>query len=188
MASVVTFWQLPGEESALFRYLATNSDVVGIRHCEAVSDPKHIRVEPISTFIGRQDRTRVYMTLRFATDPLSLHVWEPEKPGNPILYSLPVEFPAIVYDAGAVVEGRLSLSNTAAHPSRVPAEVEAWMRRVFAWLRRTTPHWFQYETYRATEAAAQAVAGGLELVPHHGWTGPVSGRSSLAQKRKRRRI
>ena len=56
------------------------------------------------------------------------------------------------------------------------------MRRVFAWLRRHTPHWHEYQGYRVTERAAHATLGGLLLVPYHGWRGDTTGRSSFAPR------
>jgi hypothetical protein len=188
MASVVTFWQLPAEEEALLHYLARAGDVVGIRHREAVPDPKVIHPVPVMELIGRTDTCRLYLTLQSVTaEPLELHRWEPETPGEPVRYSLPVGFPAIVYDAGMLLEGRLSQSNAAAYPSQAPAAVVAWMRRVFGWLRRATPQWHEYKSYRVTELAAQAAIRGLALVPHHGWRGRSTGRSSFAPRQLSRK-
>jgi hypothetical protein len=183
MASVVTFWQMPGEEERFLRYLAGSGEVVAIRHREAVPDPAAIRPAPIEEVIGRTDAGRLYLTLRaVTTGPLPLHRFEPASPGKPILYSLAIRFPAIVYDAGILADGRLSSSNAAAYPSQAPAEICAWMRRVFAWLRRNTPHWHEYETYRVTEQAARAALEGLALVPYHGWRGRLTGRSSFHRR------
>jgi hypothetical protein len=180
MASVVTFWQMPGEEERFFHYLARSADAVAIRHMEAVPDPAAIHPVPIEEVTGRTDAGRLYVTLRsVTTGPLPLHCWEPDSPGGPIRYSLPVRFPAIVYDAGTLADGRLSQSNATAYPSTASTEISAWMRRVFAWLRRNTPHWHEYVGYRVTEQAAWAALDGLSLVPYHGWRGPSTGRSSF---------
>lgn len=189
MAAVVGFWQMPGEKERFLRYLARSGEVVAIRHREAVPDPVTLRPLPIEDVIGRPDAGRLYLTLRsVTTGPLPLHRWEPESPERPILYSLPIRFPAIVYDAGTLADGRLSRSNAVAYPSQAPAEVSAWMRRVFAWLRRNTPHWHEYEGYRATEQAARAALDGLALVPYHGWRGRSTGRSSFDPRPRRARI
>jgi hypothetical protein len=181
--AVATFWQMPKDEEAFLRYLARGEKVMAIRHMEAVPDPNAIRAQPVASLIGRTDAHRLYLTLASAArEPLPLFRWEPEVPGEPVQFSLPVEFPAIVYDAGALRGGELSQSNAAAYPSRAPAEVAAWMRRVFAWLRRATPHWHEYEGYRVSERAAQAALAGLTLVPYHGWSGAVTGRSSFAPR------
>ncbi len=183
MASVVSFWQLPDEEATFFRYLARGGKVVAIRHMEAVPDPATLRPMPVETLVGRPDAGRLYLTLRSAVaDPLPLHRWEPETPGEPVRYSLADEVPAIVYDAGTLANGRLSKSNAVAYPSQAPVAVAAWMRRVFGWLRRATPHWHEYDAYRVTELAAQAALGGLSLVPYHGWRGRSTGRSSFAPR------
>ena len=185
MASVVAFWQLPSEEESFLGYLARGGDVVAIRHREAVSDPAAIHPVPVAELIGRTDTHRLYLTLQSETaEPLELRRWEPETRGEPVRYSLPVGFPAIVYDAGTLAEGRLSQSHAAAYPSQAPAPVAAWMRRVFGWLRRATPQWHEYERYRATELAAQAAIGGLVLVPHHAWRGSSTGRSSFAPRQR----
>jgi hypothetical protein len=184
MASVVTFWQLPSEEEALLRYLSRGGDVVAIRHCEAVPDPAAIRPTPVTDLVGRPDSGRVYFTLRLVVaEPLPLHRWDPESPGDPVRYSLPVAFPAIVYDAGSLVGRQLSQSNAAAYPAQAPAEVAAWMQRVFGWLRRASPHWHEYPGYRVTDLAAEAALDGLLLVPYHGWQGTPTGRSSFAPRR-----
>jgi hypothetical protein len=183
MASVVTFWQLPDEETAFLRYLARGGEVVAIRHMEAVPDPATLRAVAVEELVNRPDAARLYLTLRSAVaDPLPLYRWEPESPGAPTRYSLPIGFPAIVYDAGTLVGAALSQSNAAAYPSEAPAALAAWMRRVFAWLRRAAPHWHEYEGYRVTELAAQAAIGGLSLVPYHGWRGRSTGRSSFAPR------
>jgi hypothetical protein len=183
MASVVTFWQLPDEEAAFLRSLARGGQVVAIRHRETVPDPAPLRPVPVEELVGRADAGRLYLTLRsVTTGPLPLHRWEPELLGEPVRFSLPVGFPAIVYDAGTLVDGALSQSNAAAYPSEAPAVVAAWMRRVFGWLRRAAPHWHEYEGYRVTELAAQAALGGLSLVPYHGWRGRSTGRSSFAPR------
>jgi hypothetical protein len=183
MPSVVTFWQLPTEEEAFLRYLGRGGESVAVRHMEAVPDPATLRPVPVEELVGRTDTGRLYLTLRsVVAEPLPLHRWEPESPGEPVRYSLPVEFPAIVYDAGTLVGRALSQSNCAAYPSEAPAAVAVWMRRVFGWLRRTTPHWHEYERYRVTEFAAQAALGGLSLVPDHGWRGRSTGRSSFAPR------
>jgi hypothetical protein len=185
MASVVTFWQLPSEDAVLLRYLDRGGEVVAIHHREAVPDPAMIRPLSVADLIGRQDSDRVYLTLQsVVADPLPLHRWEPESSGEPVRYSLPVGFPAIVYDAGRLADGRLSQSNAVAHPSQAPAAVAAWMRRVFGWLRRATPHWHEYKSYRVTELAAKAALDGLLLVPYHGWRGASTGRSSFAPRRR----
>lgn len=183
MASVVTFWQLPDEEAAFLRYLAGGGEVVAIRHMEAVPDPVSLRPVPVEELVGRTDAGRLYFTLgSIATEPMPLHRWEPEPPGEPVQFSLPVGLPAIVYDAGTLADGALSQSNAAAYPSKAPAMVAAWMRRVFGWLRRAAPHWHEYESYRVTELAAQEALGGLALVPYHGWRGRSTGRSSFAPR------
>jgi hypothetical protein len=183
MASVVSFWQLPEEEVTFLRYLARNGEVVAIRHMEAVPDPAALQAVPVEELVGRPDSTRLYLTLRaVVADPLPLHRWEPKSPSEPVRFSLPVEFPAIVYDAGTLAGGELSKSNAAAYPSWAPAAVAAWMRRVFGWLRRAAPHWHDYESYRVTERAAQATFAGVSLVPYHGWRGKPTGRSSFASR------
>jgi hypothetical protein len=186
MASVVTYWQLPAEDEVFLRYLAREEDVVAIAHREAVLDPTTIRPVPVADLIGRTDTRRLYLTLRsVAAEPLPLHEWEPKSPDEPVLYSLPVDFTAIGYDAGTLMDGQLSQSNAAAYPSQAPATVAAWMRRVFGWLRRATPHWHEHKNYRVTELAAQAALGGLELVPYHGWRGVLTGRSTFAPRRRK---
>ncbi len=86
MASVVTFWQLPGEEDAFFRYLARDNELVAIRHMEAVTDPTAIRPVLIEEVIGRTDAGRLYLSLRPVTvGPLPLHCFEPKSPGEPSL-------------------------------------------------------------------------------------------------------
>jgi len=189
MPSVVGFWQLPSEEAMFFRYLARGGDVVAIRHREAVPDPSVIRPLSVADLIGRQDSDRVYLTLQsVVAEPLPLHRWEPESSGEPVRYSLPVGFPAIVYDAGRLADGQLSQSNASAYPSQAPAVVAAWMRRVFGWLRRATPHWHEYKSYRVTVLAAKAALDGLLLVPYHGWRGASTGRSSFAPRRRVGRV
>ena len=185
MASVLSFWQLPDEEKAFLRYFARGGEVVAIRHMEAVADPAALRPLSVEELIGRSDSIRLYFTLRsVVADPLRLHRWESESPGEPVRYSLPVDFPAIVYDAGTLADGRLSKSNVAADTSQASSEVAAWVRRVFGWLRRATPHWHEYEAYRVTELAAREALGGLSLVPYHGWKGASTGRSSFAPRRR----
>jgi hypothetical protein len=183
MASVVSFWQLPDEEPAFLRYLGRGSEVVAIRHMEAVPNPDTIQPVPVKELIGRPDADRLYLTLlSVVAEPFPLHRWEPESPGGPVRFSLPIGFPAIVYDAGTLADGALSQSHAAAYPSEAPAAVAAWMRRVFGWLRRVAPHWHEYEGYRVTELAARAAIDGLSLVPYHGWRGPSTGRSSFAPR------
>jgi hypothetical protein len=185
MASVVTFWQMPSEEEVFLRYLARGEDVVAIRHREAVPDPSVIRPISVADLIGRPDADRVYLTLQsVVAEPLPLYRWEPESPGEPVRYQLPVGFPAIVYDAGWLAGVELSQSNAAAYPSEAPAAVAGWMRRVFGWLRRAAPHWHEYDAYRVTELAANAALDGLSLVPYHGWRGTSTGRSSFAPRRR----
>jgi hypothetical protein len=180
VASVVTFWQLPDEEAAFFRYLAREAEVVAVRHTEAVPDPATIQSVPVKEFIGRSDTSRLHFTLKsVASEPLVLRRWESESAGNPARYSLPVDFPAIVYDVGSLEGGALSQSNASAYPLEAPTVVSAWMRRVFGWLRQNTPHWHEYEGYRVTERAARAAVNGLRLVPYHGWRGRSTGRSSF---------
>jgi hypothetical protein len=183
MASVLTFWQLPDDELEFFRYLARSGEVVAIRHREAVLDPSTIRPVPVEELVGRQDADRLYLTLRsVATEPLPLHQWQPESPGAAVRFSLPLKFPAIVYDAGTLCGEALSQSNAVAYPSDVPLEVAAWIRSVFGWLRRATPHWYEYRNTRVTEQASQAALGGLSLVPYHGWRGRSTGKSSFASR------
>jgi hypothetical protein len=183
MASTVTFWQLPSEDSVFLGYLARSGVVIAIRHMEAVPDPSLIRPLPVADLIGRTDAHRVYLTLQsIATQPLPLQRWEPESPGAAVRYSLQYDFPAIVYDAGTLADCQLSQSNAAAYPSRAPPAIAKWMRRVFAWLRRVTPQWHEYRGYRVTELAAKAALDGLSLVPYHGWRGPSTGESSFAPR------
>jgi hypothetical protein len=185
MASVIAFWQLPTEEASFLRYLARSGEVFAIRHMEAVDDPAALRPLPIEELIDRTDAGRLYLTLRsVGLAPLALHRWDPQTPGDAIRYSLPVRFPAIMYNAGTLVENCLSQSDASAYPSEAPAPVAAWMRRVFGWLRRSAPHWHEYRSYRVTELAAQAAIGGLNLVPYHGWQGRATGRSSFLPRPK----
>jgi hypothetical protein len=183
MAAVVSFWQLPEEEAAFLRYLARDGQVVAIRHMEAVPDPASLRAVPIEELVGRSDSSRLFLTLRsVVSDSLPLHRWEPKSSDEPALFSLPLEFPAIVYDAGTLVGSELSRSNSVAYPSQAPEEVATWMRRVMGWLRRATPHWHDYKNYRVTERAAQAALSGASLVLYHGWRGKPTGRSSFASR------
>jgi hypothetical protein len=152
MASVVTFWQLPCEEERFLRFLTRGGDVVAIRHMEAVVDRASIHPLPVGELIGRADTRRLYLTLRSVTaGSLELHRWEPKTQDEPVRYSLPSRFPAIMYDIGTLTEGRLSQSNAAAYPSYAPPAVAAWFSRVFAWLRRASPQWHEYRGYRCTE-------------------------------------
>jgi hypothetical protein len=187
MATIIAFWQLPGEEAEFFRFLARKSDVVGIRLMQAVPTTDEIRAQPIAAFMNRPDTTRLYLTLASVFPPTHFRTWQSNQPGERVLYSLPEDFPAIIYDCGVESDGNVSQSHACAYPSSAPREVAAWMRRVFDWLRRATPHWFEYEGYRATPAAARYSMSGLNLVPYHGWTGRRTGRNSFTTKRRKRR-
>jgi hypothetical protein len=183
LASGVTYWQLPDEEADFFRYLAER-EVVAIRHMEAVADPAVLRPVPVCDLIGRADESRLFLTVpEVVSEPLPLKAWEPASPGEPVRYSLPYAFPAVMYDAGTLLGGRVSQTHASALPAVAPTSVAAWMRRVFGWLRRATPHWHEYPGYRVTDRAAEAALAGLVLTPYHGWSGNSTGRSSFAPRR-----
>lgn len=193
MASVVTFWQMPDEEDHLFRHLAKREDACAIPFSEAVTDPSLIIAMPMESLVGRCASNRLYLTLReFAKVP-PLHAWAPDDRNERTRYSLPMSFPAIVYDAGTLADGRLSQSNVSAYSSvwdeaakasrSMPEGFVKWMRRVMGWLRRATPDWHEYESYRVSKKAAQAAMNGLVLVPYHGWSGNSTGRSSFKHVR-----
>ena len=179
MASVLTFWQLPDEEAAFFRDLARGG-VVAVRCQEAVPDPAALVPVPVAELAGRSDAGRLFLFPDAAlADPLPLRRWEPEEPGGPARYAPAAGVPAVIYDAGTVRGGALSLSSATAAPAAAPAATAAWMRRVVARLRRAAPHWHEHERYRLTESAARAARGGLVLVPYHGWRGRSTGRSGV---------
>src|SRR6516164_208184 len=124
MASGVTFWQLPEEEEVFFRYLMQKDSVQAFPLMEAVADPRLIRAAPIEQLLGRNSDMRLYITPQEYADHPKIFAFEPTGPGEPVRYTLAMDFPALLYTPGSLKDGQLSQSNASATTCYVDAEAK----------------------------------------------------------------
>ena len=172
MASVVTFWQLPEEESAFLEYLESTGDIVGVPWSK-VPDRALLEPTPLQTLIS-QDPDSVLLGRRELLGEMPINTFNED--GITTYAVAASKAPMLIYGRGKWrAKNKLGASNLSGDWTTVsddgsgiidkPEAFAKWGRKVIAWVRKRTPHWHQYERYRITAAVAEAIKHGLEIVP-----------------------
>lgn len=175
MPAVLTFWWLPDEEDDFLRYLEEGWESLAVLDEWAVRR-RDISPQPISSYIDEHDPDYLLFGLphHVSEEPVVTCVVD-----GKLLYGLtPERSRVIAYSRGKIAAGqRLTLSNLAAYWDRldeagtriVPKDPEfvKWGKKVFAWVRRHTPDWHEYKSYRASTQVKEAFLNGeVELVSY----------------------
>jgi len=173
MAVTLTFWRLPEEEPAFIDYLSSSGDVVAIPW-EKVSDRSLLSPRSLSEVIA-QDPDAILIGLRHSIqDPPPINTF---RDGAEVSYSVPArDLPMLIYhrgkwrDVNKLGGSNLSGEWTAISPGTGktvdhPEEFVKWGKKVMQWVRKQTPLWHTYKTYRITPSVDEAIKRGVELVP-----------------------
>jgi len=173
MATVVKFWQLPEEEARLLRYVDGTGDILA-RAFDLSENRGLFTPAPLLEFIEERDPDAVLIGPREFMDQAK--EFSVEREGQTLYGYSYLSSPLLLYDRPRFRAPRqLGQSNMCAEwwgiepgvPDlvRKPEPFIKWAQRVFRWVRRATPKWHQYKTYRITEKVAAELERGLELVP-----------------------
>ena len=172
MAVTVKFWRLPEEEPAFTEFLESSGDIVAIPW-QKVSDPSLLRPRPLSEVIS-QDLNSILIGLRQTIQNPRINTFHDDGKES---YAVPApELPMLIYRRGKWIDvNKLGSSNVSGDWTRIssetgrivdhPEEFVKWGKKVIQWLRKQTPLWHDYKTYRITPLVAEAIKRGVELVP-----------------------
>jgi hypothetical protein len=172
MAVTLTFWRLPEEEAAFMEFLESSGDVVAIPW-EKVSDPSLLRPRALSEAIS-QDLNAILIGLRDTIQNPSINTFHDD--GKESYAILARDLPMLIYHRGKWRDvNKLGSSNLSGEWTTIspdtgrtvdhPEEFVKWGKKVMQWVRKQTPLWHEYKTYRITPRVAEATKRGVELVP-----------------------
>lgn len=172
MPITVTFWRLPEEEKAFVEFLEKDPRVVAFR-AENRSPISELPLESPSQILRYDDRL-VFLALKPHVD--QIRCVEYDRDGESRFGIDATNSPVITYKRNGYREpGKLGQSVIAAYLEAVttnkeelyskPDEFAKWAKSVASWVRRNTPEWHQYKTYRMTKKVSDSLKNGLELVP-----------------------
>jgi hypothetical protein len=177
MTVVVSFWRFPEEEEAFLDFLDKTGNVVAIPY-QNFHNLEAIKPQPLREMIKNSDLNSASHSLL-----IGLEHWMDQIRVNPYFHNggniFAVSYlysPLIVYDRGQFREpNKLGMSNLCTTRSYYddgkkliykPDEFVKWGKKVFSWVRKETPEFHQYKTYRLTLRVAEAVRNNLiDIVP-----------------------
>jgi hypothetical protein len=170
---VVTYWRFPEEEPPFLDYLEKSGPVLAVDN-QHVSSPGALTPRPLREVIEK-DPQAILLLLAQYRDLLNI---VPFQKDGATLYSIhAMRSPVIDYLRGKWrAPNKLGQSNISAYSdypdergSRLiqhPKDHVAWAKRVSAWVRKSTPFWHKYKSYRVSPPVHEAVLkSSLELVP-----------------------
>lgn len=168
----VTFWQLPEEEENFIEFLEKDERVVAFP-AESRKPVSELSLE-VPSRLTRGDEPLILLALKPHVSQIKSVEYTQD--GSKLFGIDATNSPVIMYERGAFREpGKLGQSVIAAHLEaltedgkglrRKPDEFCKWAQSVAKWVRRNTPQWHQYKSYRITGKVADAMTEGIELVP-----------------------
>ena len=163
---------MAADEQQIFAQLQELGPIVAY---PAVRAPQREQISPapVSKYVQAMDATGLLLALEGRTDWVRLE--EKELSGKTLWGISAMDSCVIGYDRGLPRGRELPLSNLYAYLTRLEGgtvvdkdpEFREWCKRVFSIVRRETPRWHKFKSYRATEAAFQAqTLRGIELVDY----------------------
>jgi hypothetical protein len=172
MAVTLTFWRLPEEESAFIEFLESSGDVVAIPW-QKVSDPSLLKPRPLSEVIS-QDSDAILIGLRHTIQNPPINTFRDDGEES---YAVPArDLPMLIYHRGKWNDvNKLRRSNLSGEWTTIspdtgrsvdqPEDFVKWGKKVMQWVRKQTPLWHMYKTYRITPRVGEAIKRGVELLP-----------------------
>ena len=174
MPQVLTFWQLLEDEARILSMIEGIEPIICFP-AGWLDDPNQVCPVPLISFLSEGGASG------FRICPASLvqlvEVEEHDFSGGPRWGTTIRRSPLIDYRRGQLRGRLLALSNLAAHLERLtsdkanlvrkPDAFLAWCKKVFTIVRKETPGWYKFKSYRLTKAAAEAsLSGTIELVDY----------------------
>ena len=177
MATVVSFWRFPDEEEEFLDFLDKTGRVTAIPY-KKFHSLEEIVPQSLRQIIKDSDSNLASHALLIGLDRWmdQIRVDPCIHNGENILAISYIHSPLIVYGRGEFRESKkLGMSNLCAHRSyyndekklvHKPNDFVKWSKKVFDWVRKATPEFHQYRTYRLTPRVAEAIRNNLiEIVP-----------------------
>lgn len=172
MPAAVTFWRFPEEEEEFVRFLESSGPVVGVPKGK-VQDRSKLTLLPLNELLA-QDPSSVLIGIRGVLKDLPIRAY-PDENGESygVLFT---HVPVLTYRRGRLLApNQLGASHISGDWTVLsedkksvldqPEEFVKWGKTVLGWVRKHTPEWHQYKTYRVTNKVAGAIKSGLEIVP-----------------------
>jgi hypothetical protein len=172
MPAVVTFWRFPEEEEGFIRFLQSSGPVVAVPQGK-VQDKSQLNPVPVADLLARNPSS-VLLGLPNLLREWPIRAYRDERGESyAVLYT---RVPVLNYLRGRLrAPNQLSASNISGDwtvlsedNSKIldqPEEFTRWGRKVLAWIRKETPEWHEFKTYRITKRVSDAIKSGLQIVP-----------------------
>jgi hypothetical protein len=176
MRTVAAWWWFPDEEADFINYLESTGEVVAYLRddFENVEEIKH---SPLRQVIECDTVRNVCLCLKEQAERIVVAPLHPidNKPRFGIYTSQSevLGYDRVYYkDSNVLCLGHLHAywafvnDEASGYVNKDPAFVK-WGKRVFQWIRRKTPEWHQYKSYRATKRVKESVdMGSLQLAAY----------------------
>ena len=175
--SAISFWRFPEEEETFLDFLDRTGNVIAIPY-KNFHSLEEITPRPLRELVKDSDSNSDSYSLLIGLDHWINQIKAHSRfhDGENIFGISYFDSPLIVYDRGRIYESqKLLRSNLCGAWSYVDDQKRVihksdafikWSKKVFAWVRKATPEFHQYRTYRLTPRVAEAIRNNLiEIVP-----------------------
>jgi hypothetical protein len=168
--SGVTFWWLPEEESAFIQLLGGLGKPIAF-HNRWFTERGQVAPQNLQEFIGVEEPS--VLLFGFTEDQSGIQV-EQQVFDSVEHFAVTVSRSCVLmYTRGRIRDGKLTQSNLSVcfdyadeqmHSVRKDENFNARAKRILAWVRKKTPHWHQYKSYRVSARAKVQIDSGQQQV------------------------
>jgi hypothetical protein len=171
MPAAVTFWRFPEEEEDFIRFLQSSGPVVGVPKGK-VKDKSQLNPAPVADLLARNPPS-VLLGLPNLLREWPIRVYHDERGESyAVLFTC---VPVLTYRRGQLLAPNQLTASHISGDWTVPSEDKSkvvdqpeefikWGRKVLAWVRKETPEWHEFKTYRVTRRVSDAIKSGLQIV------------------------
>jgi hypothetical protein len=173
MVESIAFWYLPDDEDELLQFIDKDNRAVVVPLKSAVPISEELVCSP-SQMIAKENPTRMCLILKPHLSQVRYVKYEED--GETLFGIDAVNSPVISFRRSLFRErDKLGRGSVSAHLEKLvtdkkaliakPDDFISWTKSVMLHIKKMTPKWHQYKSYRLTERVAEAMKNGLELVP-----------------------
>lgn len=172
MAINITFWWLSEDEKEFLNFIEKEGRVIALPLENSAPVKEDLVCSP-SQLIDRENCSQMFLTLK----PLLAEVVyvQYEMNGKTLFGIDAVNSPVISYSRSVFREENiLGQAAISAHLEKLTDDKKklvqkndefiSWTKSVFSYVRKSTPEWHEYKTYRITKRVTEAVRNGLKLI------------------------
>jgi hypothetical protein len=172
MAVNATFWWLPDDEAEFLSFVENEGRVIALPLELSAPVTEDLAYSP-KQLIGRDQSARMFLVLRSHLQQLEYVPYD--KDGVTLFGIGAINSPVVSYKRSVLRESKtLSQASVSFYSDRLSAdqkslvakqtEFTAWATSIVSSVRKKTPQWHKYKSYRISNRVADALEQGLELV------------------------